>query len=182
MVERAYGPSLRHLGRDVRLSRRPTFTGFAYRGDGVSVRGRGEEGSKTLKITRDGKPKLECRAVPGLATPGVATGTIVYPQRVALPKGAMARIELRDTARADAAAPVLGSAEVRTRGNQVPLHWWLAYDARRVRHPARPGLSARVFDAEGRLIWVSDTFTPLPVGAGQSHADAEIRLVPAARR
>jgi uncharacterized lipoprotein YbaY len=60
----------------------------------------------------------------------------------------------------------------------MPFWWRLDYDPKKTAHPARPALSARINDAAGRLIWISDTFTPLPVSATSAHAEAEIVLVP----
>lgn len=177
--EQPYGTSLRHRGRDTQLSRRWAFSGFAYAGGDIRLRGRGEEGAKTLTITTAGAA-VACQAVPAAATPGVATGTLAYRARIALPADAIVAVELRDTARADAAAPLLARTVLRPGGNQVPLHWRLTFDPRRIVHPARPSLSARITDAGGRLLWISDTFTPVPVTTNGSHAEADIRLVPAA--
>ncbi len=178
IAEQPYGTILTHKGREVPLSHGLAWSGFVYSGGGLTLRGRGKEGAKTLEINQAGAPPLACKAVPAAATPGVATGTIAYPARMALPPGVVVSVELRDTARADAAAPLLARTEIRPRGNQVPFHWRLDYDPRRAAHPARPSLSARITDAKGQLLWISDTFTPIPVGADASHADAEIRLVP----
>jgi putative lipoprotein len=178
IAEQPYGTILSYKGREVTLSHGLAWSGFSYSGGGLKLRGRGEEGAKTLTITQAGEPPLDCRAVPAAATPGVATGTVTYLARIALPAGVVVTVELRDTARADAAAPLLARTEIRPRGNQVPFHWRLDFDARRAAHPARPSLSARITDAKGQLLWISDTFTPIPVGAEASHADAEIRLVP----
>ncbi len=178
IAEQPYGTILTHKGREVPLSHGLAWSGFVYSGGGLKLRGRGVEGAKTLEITQSGAPPLACKAAPPTATPGVATGTVTYPARIALPLGVVVSVELRDTARADGAAPLLARTEIRPRGNQVPFHWRLDYDARRAAHPARPSLSARITDAKGQLLWISDTFTPIPVGAEASHADAEIRLVP----
>lgn len=176
--EQPYGTILRHRGRDVPLSRRWAFSGFAYAGDDTRLRGHGKEGAKTLMITTAGAA-VSCHAVPAAATPGVATGTLSYRARIALRADAIVAVELRDTARADAAAPLLARTVLRPRGNQVPLYWRLTFDPRRIAHPARPSLSARITDAGGRLLWISDTFTPVPVTTNGSHAEAEIRLVQA---
>ncbi len=175
---RAYGPVLQRGGREVRLGQRWAFSGFRFTGEGLTLRGRGTEGAKTLRITQRGQPEVMCRAVPAVATPGVVTGVATYSQRIALPPGVRLRVELRDVSRADAAAPLLAASEVLPAGNQVPLHWRLDYAAGKVTPGARLSLSARITDAAGQLLWVSDTFTPVPVGAGRQHAEAEIRLVP----
>ncbi|WP_426166720.1 YbaY family lipoprotein [Sandarakinorhabdus sp. DWP1-3-1] len=178
IVEQPYGSFLEHRGREVALSRRLALSGFRYSGGGLDLRGSGLEGAKTLTISGGGRRSLSCRAVPATATPGVATGIVTYPARVALPAGAILVVELRDTARADAAAPLLARTRIRPDGNQVPLHWRLDFDPRRAQPPARLSLSARISDGAGRLMWISDTFTPVPVGAHNEHAAAEIRLVP----
>jgi putative lipoprotein len=175
-TEAAYGTVFKREGREIMVGRRAAFGGFAYAGSGVSLRGRGAEGNKTLTINGLG-PVINCKAVPAVATPGVAAGTVISKVAMTLPAGAVLTVELRDAARADAAAPLLGRVQVTPRGTPVPMHWWLAYDAKRTAHPARPALSARITDAAGKLIWVSDTFTPLPV-AGREFAPAEIGVVP----
>lgn len=177
IVEQPYGSFLQHRGREVALSRRLALSGFRYSGGDLDLRGKGVEGAKTLTISGGCDPLLSCKAVPAVATPGVTTGTVTYPARIALPPDAVLVVELRDTARADAVAPLLARTQIRLRGNQVPLHWRLDFDARRAQPPARPSLSARITDRAGRLAWTSDTFTPVPVGADNEHAAAEIRLV-----
>lgn len=172
------GPELRWRGRTTRLGAVATLWGFKFSADDLSVRGSGKVGYRTLKISPRGGTSVECRSVPPQATAGVATGTVAARKRIALPAGAVVTVELRDVARADAAAPLLARAVVKPRGNQMPWWWRLDFDAKRTAHPARPALSARVTDAGGKLIWISDTFTPLPVSATDDHAEAEIILVP----
>ena len=175
-TEAPYGTSMVRQGRaEVRLSPRATFAGFDYRGGGLALRGRGKEGAKTLVITGDGAP-IRCNAVPAVPTPGVAVGTVQAQRSLVLPKGAQVTVQLRDTARADAAAPLLAQAVVVPHGPMVPIHWWLRYDAGRMAPPVRPALSARITDAAGKLIGISDTFTPLPA---PGRPDAVIMVVPA---
>jgi putative lipoprotein len=179
-TEAPYGPSMRWDGREVRLAPRAVFSGFGYRGDGLTLRGRGKEGDKTLVISGAGAD-VTCNAVPAVATPGVAAGIVTARLPMTLPKGAMVLVQLRDTARADAPAPLLGEVKIRPRAGRAPIHWWLRYDAKRAVRPAQPALSARITDAEGRLIWVSDTFTPLPVAPKPGFAEGVISVVPVKR-
>jgi putative lipoprotein len=174
----ATGPMLEWQGRSTRMSAVATLWGFKFRGDGISVRGSGKVGYRTMRISVRGAEPLDCKSVPSMAMPGVATGNVTARQRIALAPGAVLTVELRDTARADAAAPLLARTVVMPRGNQMPFWWRLDYDAKKTPHPARPALSARINDAAGRLIWINDTFTPLPVSATSAHAEAEIVLVP----
>ena len=179
-TQAAYGTSMVRNGREVRLAPRAVFRGFSYKGEGLSLRGRGVEGKKTLSVEGAGL-KINCNAVPSVATPGVAAGTIAPKRPMRLPPGAVLTVAVRDTARADAAAPLLGQVRVKAGDRRLPLHWWLRYDAARAVHPARPALSARITDAAGKLLWTSDTVTPVPAGTKNSFAEAEIRIVPVVR-
>jgi putative lipoprotein len=113
-----------------------------------------------------------------MATAGIATGTVAARVRMALPPGALVTVELRDVSRADAPAPLLARTVLKPRGNQLPLWWRLDYVPVKAKAPAQAGLSARITDAAGHLIWISDTFTPLPVSAASAHAEAQILVLP----
>jgi putative lipoprotein len=175
-TEAPYGPSLRWHGREVMLAPRAVLWGFAYRGGGLELRGRGDDGAETQEISGAGAT-VTCNEVPVLPSPGVAAGTVVARQPLMLPEGAVVQVEVRDTARADAPAPLLGQVKLRPRAGQAPLHWWLRYDAPRAAPPARPALSVRITDLAGKLIWISDTFTPLPMTRDGFHETA-IAVVP----
>ncbi len=176
-TEAPYGTSLRWHGREVMLAPQAVLWGFAYKGGGLKLRGRGDDGEETLEISGGGGATVTCNEVPVLSTPGVAAGTVVARQPLMLPKGAVVQVEVRDTARADAPAPLLGQVKLRPRAGQAPLHWWLRYDARHAAAPAQPALSVRITDAKGKLIWISDTFTPLPMAKDGFHETA-IAVVP----
>ena len=172
------GPSWRGKARAFAWPRRRPGGGFAFAATASASRGSGRVGYRTLKIDARGQPALSCLSVPPSATHGIATGQVTSRLRAALPAGSQVTVELRDAARADAAAPLLARTVLKTRGNQMPLWWRLDFPEAKLGPPARPALSARIIDARGRLIWVSDTFTPLPVSATSTHAEAEIVVVP----
>jgi putative lipoprotein len=174
----ASGPELQWQGRDIRLTPAPSLWGFRFRGEGVKLSGSGRVGYRTLKINARGAPVLACVSVPPAATHGIATGSVTARQRAVLPASSLVTVELRDTARADAPAPLLARTVVKPRGNQMPLWWRLDFPEAKLGPPARPALSARITDKAGKLIWISDTFTPLPVSATSAHAEAEIVVVP----
>ncbi|HEX5632928.1 MAG TPA: YbaY family lipoprotein, partial [Gemmatimonadales bacterium] len=50
----------------------------------------------------------------------VLTGSVTYRERMALPAGAVVRVELRDVSRADASAALVASQEIRPT-SQVPI-------------------------------------------------------------
>lgn len=178
---RSDGPRLTRNRRVTRLAPSAVFWGFRFVAPGLELRGRGDGRRRRLTISAGGAPAVECLSVPAAAVPGLATGIVSFASPARLPARAVVTVELRDAARADARAPLLARTEVRPRGNPAPYHWRLEFDPRRGAAPARLSLSARVSDAAGRLLWISDTFTPVAVSAGATHAEAEIRVVPVRR-
>lgn len=84
------------------------------------------------------------------------TGTVSYLQRIALPPNAVVHVELEDVSRADTPAFVLASQKIITGGRQVPLPFWLTYDAASIDPRGRYNLRARIF-IDGALRWISDT-------------------------
>lgn len=180
-IEAPYGPSMVRNGREVRLAPRAVFRGFSYKGEGLSVRGHGAEGNRTLFVEGKGL-KINCSALPSMATPGVAAGTISPKLPMLLLPGAVLSVDVRDTAHADATVKVLGQVKLKIANHTQPLHWWLRYDPRRATHPARPALSARITDAAGKLLWTSNGLTPIPAGTSERFIESTIVIVPAGRR
>jgi uncharacterized lipoprotein YbaY len=178
-TQAAYGTSMMRDGREVRLAPRAAFRGFSYKGGGLSLRGRGVEGKKTLSVEA-ADLKIACNALPSIATPGVAAGTIATKLAMRLPPGAVLTVAVRDTARTDAAAPLLGQVRMTVGKARQPLHWWLRYDAVRGVQPARPALWASITDTAGNLLWTSDALMPVPAGTKENFAQAEISMVPVA--
>ena len=90
------------------------------------------------------------------------TGTALYRERIALPPDARLAVRISDVSRMDAAAPVIAETEAATQGRQVPLAFALDYDPARLDARGRYGVSARITDGAGRLIWITDTHADLP--------------------
>jgi len=101
------------------------------------------------------------------------SGTATYLQRIALPPDAKLIVRVSDVSRMDAAAPVIAETTIETAGKQVPLAFSLTYDSAKIDPRGRYGVSARIEDGGGRLIWITDTHNPLPP-AGQA---IDLRLV-----
>jgi putative lipoprotein len=178
LAVRQEGAVYERLGRSIRMAPAVAWSGFRLTAEGLVLRGQGEAGYRTLTVAEDGMPPLDCKSEPPMATAGIATGTVAARVRMALPPGALVTVELRDVSRADAPAPLLARTVLKPRGNQLPLWWRLDYVPAKAKAPAQAGLSARVTDAAGHLIWISDTFTPLPVSATTAHVEAQIVVVP----
>lgn len=113
-------------------------------------------------------------AAPVMAQVTTVTGQITYPQRIALTPGSVARVQISDVSRADAAAPVLAETEVV--GRQVPIPFRLSLPTDRMRQQASYALSASIHDAQGRLRWISDT--AIPIDPAQAEIDmGQVMLV-----
>jgi uncharacterized lipoprotein YbaY len=177
---RAYGPFLLRDGRELQLHKRWAFNGFRYVADGgIEIRGRGIEGEKVVRFSERAKIDLDCPAAPAAATPGIVTGTVSASSGLEIPQGSRLLVNLRDTARADTAAPLLAQVEFNME-RPLPLAFMMRYPPARIAPPAVPTLSARLLDARGRLIAVSDTVIPLPPPDGSRNRLVDIPIRPAA--
>jgi putative lipoprotein len=104
---------------------------------------------------------------------GVVTGTATYRERIALPPGAVLEVELRDTSRADAPAPLVAATRIETTG-QVPIPFTLRFDPAGIDPRGTYTVAARL-SVEGHVRFRSVAAYPvLTRGAGTT---AEILLV-----
>jgi uncharacterized lipoprotein YbaY/heat shock protein HslJ len=92
------------------------------------------------------------------------TGSLTYRERIALPPGATARVTLIDTSIADTAAPVIGSTTIDLRDRQVPIDFQLSIPARDLPARGRYALRAAIRDADGNLLWTTDTGNAIEPG------------------
>jgi putative lipoprotein len=122
------------------------------------------------------RPIATCTRVPAAPVAGTVWGTITKLDRMALPSGTRAKVLLVDGARMDAPAVELGSFAISTLGNQVPLHFLISYDPARTAAPASPLLQARIEDADGKLLYITDTANPIP-NTGPAPSPIELRLI-----
>lgn len=90
------------------------------------------------------------------------SGTVAYRERIALPSDARVKVLLSDVDRMDAPAPVLAETEFGADGRQVPLPFTLSYDPAHIAPNGSYAVSARISDASGRLLWITDTRISLP--------------------
>ncbi len=60
---------------------------------------------------------------------GTLTGTVSYPQKIALPDNAIIQVVLSDTSQPNAPAMMLAAQQIPTNGRQVPFNFELTYDA-----------------------------------------------------
>lgn len=105
------------------------------------------------------------------------TGTITYVQRIALPDDAVVTIKIQDGSLADAPAKVIGEQVIHTNGNQVPIPYEVEYDPQEIDERLTYSMSARTEDGSGKLLFISDTVTPV-ITNGNPTEDVEIIVVP----
>lgn len=103
-------------------------------------------------------------------------GAVAYRERIALPPDAMVIVRLEDVSLADAPSTVLAEQIIPTEGAQVPIRYTLRYDPQRLEANHSYAVSARITDAGGRLMWISDTQHRVLTG-GAPTTDVPIMLV-----
>ncbi len=133
-----------------------------------------------FSFTEDGELLLEASADSGtltfVAQPQV-TGTVSYLLRIALTPGSVIRVQVQDVTIADAPTTILGEQVIVTDGEQVPIPFVVSYPAAAIDESRRYSLSARITDADGRLLFISDTLIPVITG-GAPVSDVGLVLVP----
>ena len=120
---------------------------------------------------------VACQLRPDQPVRGTLWGTISKMDRMALPPGARARVLIVDVSRAGAPAIEIARTEIATEGNQIPLHFLIRYDEARILPGMSYSLSARIEDARGRLMYITDTFNPLFETPGEPQPPVDLMLV-----
>lgn len=110
-------------------------------------------------------------------TPQSVTGTVNYRQRVNLPPNALLRVEVVDTARADAATSVVAQTRIATRGAQVPIPFRIGLPIGTLEPPARPALRARI-EVQGQLRFTSTGSYPLTERSVEQPIEIMVEPVP----
>ena len=137
-----------------------------------------------LALATTGGPQLTFRAMPSETADATLTGTVTYRPRIALPPNAVLSVKLLDVSRADAPSVTLAETRVGTDGAQVPPPFSLDYDSGDIQPRMRYVVRAEIFDADGVLMWTTDTAYPvLTQGAPDDGvevvlAHSRVRLTP----
>ena len=96
------------------------------------------------------------------------TGEVFYRERMALAPGHQLSVKLLDTGPADTYSTVLDEYRMTTDGEQVPLPFSIRVNPARLDRLPAPTLRATLRDADGNLVWTTDTVHPVR-SAGDSH-------------
>lgn len=99
---------------------------------------------------------------PNGETPGqplYVTGDVIYRERIAMPEGAVVKVQVADVSKQDAPADVIGEQVIENPGN-VPVKFSVSYDASKIQPQATYAVSARI-EVNGKLEWISTTRIPV---------------------
>lgn len=99
---------------------------------------------------------------PNGETPGqplAVTGDVIYRERIAMPPGAVVKVQVADVSKQDVAADVIGEQVIENPGN-VPVKFAVPYDAGKIEAGLTYAVSARI-EVDGKLQWISTTRIPV---------------------
>ena len=165
----AEGATVLYRGQLAALNQQPSGSGYRYADANWVLTGKGT--TSTLETVSGTKLAVNCEGG------AVLGGTVTYLPKIALPATAIVTVRLEEVSRADAPANVLATATIPVSGQQVPIAWGFVYDPNWLEPNGRYNLRATITDG-GRLIWTSDTATPLPQGGSDQ---LEIKVVQVAQ-
>lgn len=98
-----------------------------------------------------------CATIPPAEQPVSVTGSITYRERMALPPTAQVEITLADVSLMDAPSKTIAQQSFTADGRQVPFAFTLTVDQRQLDPRHSYAVSARITDASGRLMFITDT-------------------------
>ncbi|AJA10739.1 lipoprotein-related protein [Sphingopyxis fribergensis] len=84
-------------------------------------------------------------------------GSITYRERIALPPTAQVEITLADVSLADAPSKTIAQQAFTADGRQVPFAFTMTVDQRQLDARHSYAVSARITDASGKLMFITDT-------------------------
>ncbi|WP_033074482.1 YbaY family lipoprotein [Sphingopyxis sp. MWB1] len=113
--------------------------------------------TQTLALGLAALSTSACATFPSAQQPVQVMGEISYRERIALPPTAQIEIRVDDVSRMDAPARTLARQAFTANGRQVPFAFSLTVDKGEIDPRGRYTLSARITDASGRLMFITDT-------------------------
>ncbi len=102
-------------------------------------------------------PLAACATLGPSEQPVSVTGQITYRERMALPPTAQIEIQLSDVSLMDAPSRTIAQQSFTADGRQVPFAFSLTVDQRTLDPRHSYAVSARITDASGRLMFITDT-------------------------
>lgn len=102
-------------------------------------------------------PLAACATLMPSEQPVSVTGSVTYRERMALPPTAQVDIQLADVSLMDAPSRTIARQSFTADGRQVPFAFSLTVDQRKLDPRGRYSVSARITDASGKLMFITDT-------------------------
>lgn len=113
--------------------------------------------ARALALSLATLPLAACATMEPSEQPVTVTGQISYRERIALPPTAQVEITLADVSLMDAPAKTIAQQRFTADGRQVPFAFSLTVDQRPLDPRHSYAVSARISDASGRLMFITDT-------------------------
>ena len=113
--------------------------------------------ARALALSLTALPLAACATLGPSEQPVSVTGQITYRERMALPPTAQIEIQLSDVSLMDAPSRTIAQQSFTADGRQVPFAFSLTVDQRPLDPRHSYAVSARISDASGRLMFITDT-------------------------
>ena len=113
--------------------------------------------SRTLVLGLAALPLAGCATLAPAEDPVTVTGQISYRERIALPPTAQVEIRLDDVSLMDAPSKTIAQQSFTADGRQVPFAFSMTVDKRRLDPRHSYAVAARITDASGKLMFITDT-------------------------
>ncbi len=113
--------------------------------------------ARTVALSLATLPLAACATIMPSEEPVSVTGNISYRERMALPPTAQVEIQLADVSLMDAPSRTIAQQSFTADGRQVPFAFSLTVDQRKLDPRRRYSVSARITDASGKLMFITDT-------------------------
>ena len=126
--------------------------------------------------SRPASPAPSPAVAPAEPAAVVLSGTITYPEKVALAPNVVVQIQVVDVSRADAPAMVVASTEVLPGGKQIPIAYRLAVKRSAFRPDRRYQVNVRI--TEGKVLrFITKVAHPLDIDRLPSRFDILVNAV-----
>lgn len=113
--------------------------------------------ARALALSLVTLPLAACATLGPSEQPVSVTGQITYRERIALPPTAQIEIQLSDVSLMDVPSRTIAQQSFTADGRQVPFAFSLTVDQRPLDPRHSYAVSARITDASGRLMFITDT-------------------------
>lgn len=113
--------------------------------------------ARALALSLATLPLAACATLGPSEQPVSVTGQISYRERMALPPTAQVQIQLSDVSLMDAPSRTIAEQSFTADGRQVPFAFSFTVDQNKLDPRHSYAVSARITDASGRLMFITDT-------------------------